>query len=994
MNTLDFLRAILPEEGYKLVGLSRAGSTGIGHRAFKTLEEMAEAITSFDGNESLTVYHACAAYKAPSYEVEVQVNGETKTKTKYRGEQNWFKAKSFWADIDCGEAKAREGKGYATKKEAADIIRGFCLKHGFPAPMIVDSGGGIHCYWPLTRSIGPNAWRTMATALKAAFAADGLIVDPSRTADLSSVLRPVGTHNRKPGRDVRMVQVKSQPNPVTPEEFKAVLNKITQWSELPSVRKTVDMSLNDDLTAHLGPQLESSADEAANHCAQLAAMRDTKGDVNYEHWRGVIGIIKHCVEGFDLALDWSSRRAETNHSNLDTDVKYETWTKSATKCDHFKLHNPIGCQGCPHSGKITSPIQLGRIVPESVAETVEINNEGETVETTIPPLPESYQFTGGVMVRFIKDKDGVLQPYTFCMSLFYPFQRIRKSDGAYAFTIRMHLPDHRVRDFDVDTSSISSPNDLLKALSKYELMPTNNKDASMHLTAYLRDSVRKLMNEQREIDTLTSFGWNDNMSGFLMGDRLYHRDGSVRKVFIGGAAADNQAALPEPRGTVEKYSEAVNFVYSRPDSEPAQYAFCNTYGSLLTPFGEESYNGVLFCIVSNQSGRGKTTVGLAARYGLGDANKLMFGGKSGATPNARWALLGAFKNIPVLFDEMTDMDAAQFSEMAYAISQGADKSRLTSSNGKIGFAEKHTWAQSPDLTANQDMLSKLAEHSMNSQAEAMRVVQLNYARYPVPIIDPATLVSRALEQMRDNMGTAGDVFLRYIVSHQKEVSDLFRVIENTMTKYLPESEYRFYRNHAACTLTAAKILINLKIVDFEYEALEQFAIRLLQDQITIVSSGNITTPADSINRMMRDLSNRILVTTTYRDLRTDARGPEESLSRIQGTPVGRRIIGLASPNTTERVDPKYVGKVFLLRKEINDWCSKNRVEPKELLDHAQLSGWIVKWPEKFNVGRGTTWGTGSHTVVVFDFDAMEGVLEKTGGPLLVEPINSAVSSTG
>ena len=61
-------------------------------------------------------------------------------------------------------AKAAEGKGYATKVEAAAAIRGFCLTNGFPAPMIVDSGGGIHCYWPLTRTIGPNSWRTMARA--------------------------------------------------------------------------------------------------------------------------------------------------------------------------------------------------------------------------------------------------------------------------------------------------------------------------------------------------------------------------------------------------------------------------------------------------------------------------------------------------------------------------------------------------------------------------------------------------------------------------------------------------------------------------------------------------------------------------------------------------------------------------------------------------------------------------------------------------------------
>ena len=50
-----------------------------------------------------------------------------------------------------------------------------------------------------------------------------------------------------------------------------------------------------------------------------------------------------------------------------------------------------------------------------------------------------------------------------------------------------------------------------------------------------------------------------------------------------------------------------------------------------------------------------------------------------------------------------------------------------------------------------------------------------------------------------------------------------------------------------------------------------------------IVAGNMTSPADALNRMIRDLSNRIIVTTEYRDLRTDSRGPEDSISRIVGT---------------------------------------------------------------------------------------------------------------
>jgi hypothetical protein len=373
MNVLEFLQATLPEDGYKFVGLSHAGSSGIAHKAYASLETMAEAIASYDKQTNLTVYHACASYKEPSY--EAVVNGETKRK--YRGEPNWYKAKAFWADIDCGEAKAAEGKGYVDKESAIAAILGFCQTNGFPSPMLVDSGGGIHCYWLLSTTVGPNSWRAMASDFKAALAAAGLLVDPTRTADLSSLLRPVGTHNRKPGRDPREVNVVLEGCVVSPQEFNAAVQAaVAKYDVIPQqLISRVPMSdLNDDLIGHLGPQIDSSAHEVANHCAQVAKMRDTQGDVSYEQWRGVIGIIKHCVEGEPLAHEWSKRRGETGHSNTDVGMRYESWNTGPATCAFFLASSPGGCEKCPQNGKITSPIQLGRLN----AKRIETETETET----------------------------------------------------------------------------------------------------------------------------------------------------------------------------------------------------------------------------------------------------------------------------------------------------------------------------------------------------------------------------------------------------------------------------------------------------------------------------------------------------------------------------------------------------------------------------------------------------------------------------------------
>lgn len=347
MDTYTFLKIILPEDGYKFVGLSSAGNSGIAHKAYESLELMAAAIALYDMNTNLTVYHACAAYKEPFFEVEV----DGKLKRKYRGQQNWFKAKALWADIDCGEDKAEKGKGYATKGEAAKAIRGFCVEKGLPNPLIVDSGGGIHCYWPLTKTVGPNTWNHMAKMFKAALKEFGLLIDPTRTADMSSLLRPVGSHNRKPGREVREVKAKTAPTFAVPEELLKQLEEITQSVELPQIKKyAAHVGLNDDLTAHLATQDEALADfelvKAGCNVVFWASEPGNQNSVEEPLWRGLLGVVKFCTGASQLANQVSAHHRKYNAD--ETKQKLESWTAGPTTCTYFASYKPDLCRTCRH----------------------------------------------------------------------------------------------------------------------------------------------------------------------------------------------------------------------------------------------------------------------------------------------------------------------------------------------------------------------------------------------------------------------------------------------------------------------------------------------------------------------------------------------------------------------------------------------------------------------------------------------------------------------
>ena len=125
-----------------------------------------------------------------------------------RKSDNAFGVNSFWLDIDVSENKSNTGKGYGTIEEANTELKRFCAETKLPAPThIVNSGTGLHVYWALTTVARPSLWKYLALQLKALCKHHNFYADPSRTADIASLMRVPGTLNHKysPPRPVTLV---------------------------------------------------------------------------------------------------------------------------------------------------------------------------------------------------------------------------------------------------------------------------------------------------------------------------------------------------------------------------------------------------------------------------------------------------------------------------------------------------------------------------------------------------------------------------------------------------------------------------------------------------------------------------------------------------------------------------------------------------------------------------------------------------------------------
>lgn len=186
ISTPEFLQTILPEQDIHFLVFMKEGY-GLSHKAYSDLSKMAEAVEGMAGSKSLSVYHACGTYVSPF------VVDEATGKREYRVAKNQARARSFWVDIDCGEEKYAKGDGYLTQREAVVAIFKFSDAIGWPRPMIVDSGYGVHCYWPLMKNITRDNWVKVAEGLKSTLKHCGVIADPSILKQ-DSHLTAVATH--------------------------------------------------------------------------------------------------------------------------------------------------------------------------------------------------------------------------------------------------------------------------------------------------------------------------------------------------------------------------------------------------------------------------------------------------------------------------------------------------------------------------------------------------------------------------------------------------------------------------------------------------------------------------------------------------------------------------------------------------------------------------------------------------------------------------------
>ena len=907
MSIKRLLDAVLSTEGsYCVVGLKKSG---VPKQLFlQTITEVEEESSALL-KKKYDVYFACAKYEG----------------NKTRTTDNVKVLRAFWLDIDCGV-----GKPYPEQTDGAVAIKKFCIDTGLPKPTLVNSGRGIHVYWALTRDVTRQEWKPVAERLKQVCSERGLEADPSRTADAASILRMPDTSNFKtdPPLPVQLITVQK------PVDFEAFRDKLgVSLSDHTAVPPS---QLNELTRALMGNKQYLFSNIVAkiakgNGCAQLEKAIKEQETLEEPLWRAALSVAAHCSDASTAIHDISNMHPD--YSPEETEAKAAR-TKGPYTCETFQKANPTGCDGCQHRGKITSPIVLGQEILEAAPEDNVVVASVAATPTSVPatyvipeyPFPYFRGKNGGVYCRGHDGDDGeegAEEAKLVYEHDLYVVKRLRDPQSGEVVWLRLHTPKDGVREFALPAVDLLTPDRLREKLAWYGVVGLKKQmDA---VTAYIVTFVKELQCREGAEIMRTQFGWTDGNKSFVVGDTEICADGDRYS-----PPSSYTAPIVDhftPTGSLEKWKEVIN-IYDKPGFEPHAFGFFSAFGApLLKHLG---LKGAIINIINNESGTGKTTTLKTVHSVYGHPEETMLIQRD--TMNVRLHRLGIMNNLPLGCDEITKMKPEDFSDFAYAVSQGRGRGRMKSNENaeRMNFAK---WETIVVCSSNASAVDKLKSLKNTADGELMRMIE-----YSIPAVKLLSKqeADEIYPQLHLNYGHAGRIYLRDLVCNLeervKEVKEMQRLIDK---KIGFTNRERFWSGVAACNLAGALFAKRLGLIDIDVGRVFKWLISEFSQM-----RQDIKPPSTSYASVIGEYWNEHRFFTLVINDEVDKRTGVEMLPIVE--PKGEINI---------RIEPD-TQKLFIACRKFRAYCATNQITIKDVLNALTTEGVFIGTVKK-RMSKGT-----------------------------------------
>ena len=888
MANFDLLDAVLSPQGwYAVVGIK---GKKVDQHLVETREEVDALVEDLLCTEH-DVYFGCAKY----------ATGENRTKSNAA----YFKA--LWVDIDCGESKAAEGDGYIDQATGLQELQRFCKTIGLPRPIVVNSGRGIHAYWPFTTTIDKTNWEPLSDRLKELCKTHELLVDPA-CFEAARILRVPGTLNFKddPALPVSVIAGADETEPAELRTIMGVTEK--KFTPRPAIQRS---ALTQSLMANRISKFKTIMMKSAKGegCQQLVHCFQNQDSISYNLWRSALSIAAFCEEGASAAHKMSEKYPGYDPEEVEIKVQDLQRKGGPHFCETFEKENPGGCDGCKHKGKITTPILLGKEIAQA-EETEEGTYEVETEEQesySVPAFP--FPYFRGKKGGIYRTNDGD-DPTLIYEHDLYVVKRMRDPDVGETVLLRLHLPRDEVKEFTIPASALTGKDEPKKLLGQHGVLA---RGAQMdNIIGFIVACAKDIQLLRKAEQMRTQFGWADKDSKFILGDKEVTAEGTYYSP--PSTQTKDIAQYLTAVGSLEKWKEVFN-MYARPGLEPNAFAALTAFGSPLLKF--MGLNGAIINVIFKHSGSGKSTTLYMCNSVYGHPERLAAIPRD--TMNARMHMLGVMNNLPFTMDEITNMKPDEFSDMTYAMSQGRGKNRQKASANELRVNHT-TWQNITLSSANASFYEKLSSLKNTPDGEFMRLIEYEIGYSDAISVEEGKHMFD--HQLRENYGHAGEIYIQWLVGNKEDAVQQLLGLQAKIDKELRLTQReRFWSAIVACNIMGGLIAKSLGLIDYDMKAIYKWACNMIRDV-----REESTAPADDASSVIGDFIHRHMRNILVVNAEADARTKLHSAPLQE--PYGDLVI---------RYEPD-TKKMYIVAKVFKDDCVERQVSYRDTLKQLGAKG--------------------------------------------------------
>lgn len=630
MQLKEFLQTVLPSQGMKCCAVIYPNKV-VKHSFTDSIDTLAQQVELLGKTED--TYFACASFGTEQR--------RTSTNAAY--------CKSFWMDLDVGESKE-----YNTTQEAISAVDDFCNRLDLPLPMVVRSGRGVHVYWVLASEVTAADWLPVAQTLKRVSQQLGLRADPTRTADLASILRPPHTFNFK-GQPPLPVYVEDDSyEPITLDSFSAKL-LAAPANSVPDINRALSGGSKTQ-THGVG---EGGRNNAITSFAGRCLAKGMTVEDTYQECLKVNETYQPPLEPREIRISVES----VAKREADKGTKYTPPPIHVEGESHFSIPSAVGPFRHSQSKQLVMDWEDG---------------EGHKKCEVISPFP--------------------IYLYDVCTS---------DTDAGTAYVFHHCLPHDGWKEFTVSAKDFYSQNMIGVMADK------GAKIRNKLFKNYVETAEVKLMQEKKSSPLHDQFGWKDRNTNFLIGSTLYTPTG-IQHAFGDKALSSRMPLFKLTSGTsLSAWSTAANRLFS-PGFEAHSVAVIASFASILLPFCIGATDGgLVLALYSRGSGRGKTRSLEAAASVWGNFDALSIVNRD--TNNAMFKVISQSGSLPNYMEEITQRDPQKVCEFLKEFTSGRDKNRSQKDGSVI---HRNTRFQNILITASNLSIYDVAKQGRDEGAVA------------------------------------------------------------------------------------------------------------------------------------------------------------------------------------------------------------------------------------------------------------------------------------